>query len=279
MGNAEGGSKVSLSLFSLRLPSVLGYGSRSPAIARMLSLSLIIILFAPPVSSQPLDGREILERIDRNMAPDHAITVYKMIIHGRRSDRTITARSYVEGQNDGFVEYLAPPREKGKKMLKLGDKIWNYTPEPADRIITISGHLLRQSVMGSDLSYEDMTENPKLEDSYDAVLEGEEDFDGRNCFVVKLTAKRKDIAYHTRQVWVDKERWLPLKEERYAKRGKLLKTFIITDVFKIKERWYPKRMVFKDMLSKGKGTEYIIESIDFDTEIPEHLLTKAALRK
>ena len=40
-----------------------------------------------------------------------------------------------------------------------------------------------------------------------------------------------------------------------------------------------KRMVFKDMLSKGKGTEYIIESIDFDTEIPAHLLTKAALRK
>ena len=231
------------------------------------------------VFAQTLDGKEILERIDQNMAFDHAISVTTMIIHGRRSDRTVTSKSWGRGQEDAFVEYLSPPREKGKKMLKLGDKIWNYTPEPSDRIITISGHLLRQSVMGSDLSYEDMTESPRLEESYDAVVEGEEDFDDRHCYVVKLTAKTKDIAYHTRRVWVDAEHWLPLKEERYAKRGKLLKKFVITDVFKIKDRWYPKRMVFKDTLSRGKGTEYIVESVDFDTEIPDHLMTKAALRK
>jgi outer membrane lipoprotein-sorting protein len=236
-------------------------------------------MLPPFVFAQTLDGKEVLERIDRNMAFDHAIYVSKMIIHGRRSDRTVISKSWAKGQDNAFVEYLSPPREKGKKMLKLGDKLWSYTPEPADRIITISGHLLRQSVMGSDLSYEDATENPRMAESYDAVVEGEDDFDGRHCFVVKLTAKTRDIAYYTRRVWVDSERWLPLKEERYAKRGKLLKTFIITDVFKIGDRWYPKRMVFKDMLSKGKGTEYIIESIDFDTEIPAHLLTKAALRK
>lgn len=34
-----------------------------------------------------------------------------------------------------------------------------------------------------------------------------------------------------------------------------------------------------DALSKGKGTELIIESIEFDVEIPEHVFTKAALRK
>ncbi len=242
-------------------------------------LSLSLVGFPTFASAEALDGNEILKRIDQNMAFDHAISVTTMIIHGRRSDRTVTSKSWARGQEDAFVEYLSPPREKGKKMLKLGDKIWNYTPEPSDRIITISGHLLRQSVMGSDLSYEDMTENPRMADSYDAVVEGEEDLDGRHCFVVKMTAKTRDIAYHTRRIWVDSERWLPLKEERYAKRGKLLKEFVITDVFKIGDRWYPKRMVFKDMLSKGKGTEYIVESIDFDTEIPDYIMTKAALRK
>jgi hypothetical protein len=75
------------------------------------------------------------------------------------------------------------------------------------------------------------------------------------------------------------ERWLPLKEDRYAKSGKLLKTTRIPEVFWTGERWYPKRIVFKDMLSSGKGTEHIIESIDFDVQVPDHLLTKAALRK
>jgi len=279
MKNAKSDFANHLNLFSLLKSLIWRCRNRGSEIACIVIFPLIIVMIPPFVFAQTLDGKEVLERIDRNMAFDHAIYVSKMIIHGRRSDRTIISKSWAKGQDNGLVEYLSPPREKGKKMLKLGDKIWNYTPEPADRIITISGHLLRQSVMGSDLSYEDATENPRMAESYDAVVEGEDDFDGRHCFVVKLTAKTRDIAYYTRRIWVDSERWLPLKEERYAKRGKLLKTFIITDVFKIGDRWYPKRMVFKDMLSKGKGTEYIIESIDFDTEIPAHLLTKAALRK
>ena len=31
--------------------------------------------------------------------------------------------------------------------------------------------------------------------------------------------------------------------------------------------------------ARGEGTEFIIEEIDFDREVPDYLLTKAALRK
>jgi hypothetical protein len=80
-------------------------------------------------------------------------------------------------------------------------------------------------------------------------------------------------------MWVDKERMLALQENRFAKSGKLLKTAKVHEVFQVNQRWYPKRMVFKDILSKGKGTELIIESIEFDVEIPKHIFSKAALRK
>jgi hypothetical protein len=53
----------------------------------------------------------------------------------------------------------------------------------------------------------------------------------------------------------------------------------IDEVFLVDERWYPKRMTFRDMLSRGKGTEYIVDSIDFDVEIPDYMFTKAALRQ
>jgi hypothetical protein len=33
------------------------------------------------------------------------------------------------------------------------------------------------------------------------------------------------------------------------------------------------------MLKKGRGTEFVIEDIEFDLEIPERMFTKAALRK
>ena len=243
---------------------------------------LIIVaaaLVAVSASAQTPSGEDVLRRVDDNMVYDQAKSTSTMIIHGRSGTRTITSGSWSTGRDSSLVEYLSPPRERGKKMLRLGDKIWNYTPEPNDRIIAISGHLLRQSVMGSDLSYEDMTENHKLIELYDAEVTGEDEIDGRLCWVVDLAAKTKDVTYHTRKIWVDQERWLPLKEERYAKSGRLLKTTTITEAFRVSGRWYPKRMIFKDRLQRGEGTEFIIESIDFDVEIPDHMLTKAALRK
>ena len=240
----------------------------------------ILLLFAAAVShAADPTGEEILEKVDENMVIDQAISTSTMIIHARSGTRTITSKSWTKGRNNSLVEYLSPAREKGKKMLRLQDKIWNYVPEPNDRIITISGHLLRQSVMGSDLSYEDMTENDHLVDNYDATVVGSEEIDGRQCWIVSLRAKTDDVAYYSRKIWVDKELWLPVREERFAKSGRLLKTTRIEEVFQVDDRWYPKRMVFKDILQRGDGTEFIIESIDFDVEIPDHMLTKAALRR
>jgi outer membrane lipoprotein-sorting protein len=232
-----------------------------------------------PDMGPPPTGEEILRRLDENLLVDAAVSENTMIVHGRSGTRTITSRTWKKGKDRAFVEYLSPPREAGKKMLRLGDKLWTYTPEPNDRIIAISGHLLRQSVMGSDFSYEDITENYNLADEYEASVIGGETLDGRPAWKVEMTAKTADVPYHRRIVWVDAERWLPLREERYAKSGRLLKTTRITDVFRQDGRWYPKRMIFKDELQRGEGTEYVIESIDFDADVPEYLLTKAALRK
>jgi outer membrane lipoprotein-sorting protein len=241
--------------------------------------ALLPLLICTNAIAQTPSGEEILKRIDDNMVVDQAVSVSTMIIHARSGTRTITSKAWTKGEEKSLVEYLSPAREKGKKMLMVDDMLWTYTPEPSDRIITISGHLLRQSVMGSDMSYEDMMENRSMIEMYDAEVTGREDFNGRSCWVVQLNAKVSDVAYHSRKVWVDAEHWLPLKEERFAKSGKLLKNFQIEEVFRVGNRWYPKRMTFKDMLSRGKGTEYIVESIDFDVKIPDYMLTKAALRR
>ena len=201
-----------------------------------------------------------------------------MIIKGRRGTRTLQAQSWIQGLDKSFTQYLAPPREKGTKMLKLKDKLWIYSPS-TDRIIKIAGHMLRRSLMGSDVSYEDFMEDPKLSNIYTAKLIGKEKIADRNCYVLELTAKKEDISYHSRKLWVDTQRYLPLKEHRYAKNGKLLKTLVINEVFKVENRWYPKKMTFKDALKKGSGTEFIIDSIQFNVKIPKHIFSKAALRK
>jgi outer membrane lipoprotein-sorting protein len=236
------------------------------------------ILSCAPVWAQQPSAETILENVDRNLSSQNRIFRSKMVIHGRRGSRTVVSRSWAEGDEKAFTEYLAPAREKGTKMLKLKDKLWMYAPS-TDRTIHISGHMLRQSVMGSDLSYEDMMEDKKMTDHYAALFVGTEQFDERACWVLELTATTKDVAYARRLMWVDQERIIPLKEELFAKSGKLLKKLELKDVVRLDGRWFPKRMIFKDVLKKGKGTEFIIDEIQFDQQIPKHIFSKAVLRK
>jgi len=240
---------------------------------------LVILILFPALSfGQYPDGNEILDKIDKNMTAKNMIHTSKMIIHGKRGDRTIESKSWIVGEKKSFTEYLNPARERGTKMLKLEDKLWLYSPS-TDRTIQISGHMLRQSVMGSDLSYEDMMDDSKLSDHYDSKVIGEETVNERECWIVEMNATDKLVSYPMRKVWVDKARYVPLKEELYAKSDKLLKKTELFDVKQIQGRWYPTKIVFKDMLKAGDGTEFIIEEVVFDTDIPEYIFTKAGLKK
>ena len=230
------------------------------------------------LGAQPPTAREILNKVDANALSESKIVMSKMIIHGRRGTRTVEAKSWQRGNTDSFTEYLSPPREKGTKMLKLGDRLWTYSPA-TDRTILISGHMLRQSVMGSDLSYEDMMEDPSLENTYDATIAGSEEIAGRPAWILDLKAKESDVAYDKRRLWVDQERFIVLKGNLYAKSGKLLKQVVIQEVERLEGRWVGKSLVFKDMLKHGDGTRMVVDSIRFNPDIPAHIFSKAALRR
>ena len=63
-------------------------------------------------------------------------------------------------------------------------------------------------------------------------------------------------------IWIDKVRFVALRQELYAKSGKLLKRFETLGVMKTKKGWYPSHMRFKDVLKDGGGTEYKVTEID-----------------
>ena len=243
----------------------------------MKILSIILaFLIQGVVSAQ--DGNKILAEIDKNMSASTRYIESTMIVHGKRNDRTMTSKSYAEGFLKSFTEYLSPAREKGTKMLKLKNEMWMYSPS-TDRTIMISGHMLRQSVMGSDLSYEDMMDDRKLNEIYNAEITGEETFSDRKCYTLSLISKVDDAAYHSQKIWVDVERMIPLQQELYAKSGQLLKRVTFFDIKQVQGRWYPMKMIYKDVLKDGEGTEWLINKIQFDITIPEHIFNKASLKQ
>ena len=242
---------------------------------------LVLFFLSSFLFPQPdqISAKDIMKAMDENLNAKSRIITSKMVVRGRRSSRTIESKNWVVGTDQAFTEYLSPPREAGTKMLKLGDKLWTYSPQ-TDRVIQISGHMLRQSVMGSDMSYNDMMEDRPIEELYDATIEGSIEINGREHWIMVLDAKVKGLSYPKRRSWVDKEYLLPIKEELYAKSGKLLKTASLKEIKKVQDRWFPSKFIYKDELKRNsKGTEWIIDSIEFNIIIPASRFSKALLRK
>src|ERR1035437_53115 len=244
----------------------------------MRKIAIPMILLSVSLNAQNPSAMEIIEKVDNNMSAVSRVFTSKMIIHNPRNTRTVESKSWSMGEKKSYTEYLSPPREQGTKMLKLEDQLWIFSPS-TDRIIQISGHMLRQSVMGSDLSYEDMMEDPHLLNHYTGKIDGEEKIADRICWIITLTANTADMAYQMQKVWIDKDRYIPLKKELYAKSGVLLKRMELSDVLQIQGRWFPEKMLFKDVLKEGEGTEFNIEEINFNVAIPDYIFSKASPKK
>ena len=247
---------------------------------KKLIILLILIQLPYLLSSQQSDqeASNIIEKIDKNMFSKTQIVTSEMIVYGKRKKRVIRSKGYSMGKENNFTEYLSPEREKGTKMLKLDNRLWIYSPG-TDRTIQLSGHLLRQSVMGSDLSYEDMMEERKLSEVYDAKIVKDGNFNDSPVWIMDLISKVDGLAYHKRTLWIDKTKFVPLKENLYAKSGTLLKTTIFSNIKKIDTRWYPMKINYKDMLKDGKGTDFVIIDISFDAYISKDYFSKNMLKK
>ena len=239
---------------------------------------LIFLIFTVPAIAEEINAQKLLEQVDENLWANTKFITGRLIIDNGRKVRTLTQDSWMQGVDRFYSHYKSPAREKGTKMLKIGGKLWMYTPR-TDRKILIAGHLLRQSMMGSDLSYEDMMEDHKLSHSYSASFEGFEDFVGTRCAVLHLVARDKKTTYQTRKAWIDPEKQIVLKEERFAKSGKLLKRIEFTDYGKIDQRLFPRTMVFRDMLKENTQTTYKFDVIEFDVDIPAKYFSQSILKR
>ena len=245
----------------------------------LLSLLFFIFTISPLLNlAEAIDAQKLLKEVDDNLWSNTKFISGRLIIDNGRKVRTLTQDSWMEGVERSYSHYKSPAREKGTKMLKIKGKLWMYTPR-TDRKILIAGHLLRQSMMGSDLSYEDMMEDHKLSQSYIATFDRLQSIKGTEYTILNLAARDKKTTYQTRKVWINPKDKTILQEERFAKTGKLLKRILFKDYELIGDRIFPRTMIFKDLLKKNTQTSYKFDVIKFDLVIPDHYFSISILKR
>ncbi len=239
---------------------------------------IILILFSGLiiVTAAEMTAEEIINKRDDNEYFDTAQMEAEMIIvsGSRKITKTMVALS---DKKNSLVEFTNP-QDRDTKFLKREDDLWMFFPD-AEEIIKISGHMLNQGMMGSDFSYQDVMEADKLTDLYDFEIIKEEEFEGRPCYVLEGIAREGvKVSYYRRISWIDKERFIGLKEELYAKSGRILKETKANVIEQIEGRWVPTNSVMENKLRKDTYTEFIITQIKFNLEIPEETFSLQNLR-
>jgi hypothetical protein len=219
----------------------------------------------------------VLARIDANQAFRTIEYTGRMEIRLGKELRVKSMKVWAMGSDKAFVEFTNP-EDAGTRMLKLDKNLWIYFPKEQDTV-PISGHLLKDGMMGSDMSYEDALESDELSSMYTASLTGETMADGRHAYIVELKATSPRAKYDRRVLTVDAERFVVLSEEMYARSGRLLKSMVAKEVKRIGERWYATTVVMVDKLRKDSSTTMVMESLKLDVVIDPGLFTRAALER
>ena len=245
---------------------------------KSLIIKLSIVSFALCSMLFALSGEEVVRKVDENTVVGSISYDAKMVISLSGKIREKEFKGFVQGEERAYMEFTAPARDKGTRFLMIGDEMWIYIPS-VEKATKIAGHMLRQSMMGSDFSYDDVVENKKLLEIYEVELVGSDSVDDRETYKLQLTAKVDEVNYFYRTVWVDKETYIPIKTELYAKSGKLMKEVMVVDFQKIDGYNYPTRIIMVNKLRKDTYTELSLEKIQLDAIVPKKVFSKAYLER
>jgi outer membrane lipoprotein-sorting protein len=237
-----------------------------------------IFMFVLVLCLSAQSGNEILQRVDENTVVTSSSYDAKMIISLGGTVREKRFTGYAEGKERAYMEFTYPARDEGTRFLMIGDEMWMYLPS-VEKATKIAGHMLRQSMMGSDFSYDDIVENEKLIDLYKVDLTGTDAVGEAECYVLELTAKVPEITYYSRKLWVEKNRYVTLKAELYAKSGKLMKEITVREFKNIGQYRFPTSIKMVNKLRRDTYTELILENVEVDIEIPNRFFTKAYLER
>jgi outer membrane lipoprotein-sorting protein len=243
----------------------------------VLMVMVLVLIVADFAFSQTPSAIDLLRRIDNNEVYNTIEYEGEIIIEyqGRRYVKVMKA--WARGNSDSFIEFTNP-EDRGTKYLKRGGRLYVYSPD-TEGVMLISGHMLKESMMGSDMSYEDAINNDTLSSRYDPVLSGSENWRGRDSWVLELSAKRRTESYPKRKLWIDKETGDLLHYELYALSGAKLKEYTLLKVDVIEGRRFPVEGEMRDLLRRDSKTTFVMKNVILDRPIPDSVFSQRNLER
>ena len=111
------------------------------------------------------------------------------------------------------------------------------------------------------------------------VIEGDEDMNGRPCFVVERYPVDKKSGYTRQIVWVDQAEYRPEKIEYYDRKDELLKTLTFEGYQQYEDQFWRADKMHMTNHQTGKSTTLVWSGYKFKNGLSDREFDKASLKR
>jgi outer membrane lipoprotein-sorting protein len=221
-------------------------------------------------------GSEVLTKVDNmmNSFTDGTFESKLLIREPNGQARELAFTTYQKVPDKRLVRFSSPGDVKGMGVL-VENKETMYVYLPGfQKVRRVGTHVRNQTFMGSDFSYEDMS-NLRYGDTYDAKLVKEDD----KSWELDLTVKPgKEIEFPRVHMIVERRAQQPTKVDYMDASGKVLKTEEYVDYHIDGANHYgPARVIVTDHRRNDHKSEIVFTGVKLNTGLKDDLFTQRSL--
>lgn len=238
-------------------------------------LSLNVVLFSQ-------SGYEIAKMMDEKPSPKDMSNRTQMVLtnsKGKTRTNAMVSKS-VDGNKKQITWFMEPKDDKGVAFLKIehegkDDEMRMWLPA-FKKVRRISTKKKGDSFMGSDLSYEDLSNRDLDENEYSRL--DDEEMNGVNCYVLEIIPKKEAGSSYSKHIsWIAIDGLYVVKENSFDKRGELQKKKIFS--FELLKEYFVLKSVFVEDVQKKHSTEVTFSNIKVDIGLEEKLFQEKNLKR
>jgi len=220
-------------------------------------------------------GPQVLEKMDHALnALTDGTFESRLLVHEGAAAREYGFVTIQKVPDRRLVRFTSPGDVKGMGVLvENAETLYVYLPG-FQKVRRMGTHVKNQTFMGSDFSFEDMSQT-RYGLNYDAQLLSQDDA----AWTLELKAKdKKELEFPHLKVWVDKTTHQPTRIEYYDQAGKKLKTQLRSDYKKDSpEHYNPGKVVVIDHRRNDHTSEIIFTSSKLNTRVKDDVFSVRSL--
>ena len=247
----------------------------------------LLLLAGQDIMAADMSAPEIMKKshLAYYYAADDGIADVTMTIVKKGRERirefVMLRLDLADGGEQKYYTYFKKPSDVSRltfmvwKDPEANDKRWLYVPS-VDLVKQISADDKNSSFVGSDFTYEDVSGRHWTEDNH-SLISSDETLDGKAVYLISSKPVEKYKGFTEKKSWIDKETFLPLKEEYYNKKGEFFRMFTADKIEVIDGIATITQRVIENMAKKQKTTVQF-NKISYNAGLKDNIFTERYLK-